>query len=262
MSAYDSAASSFDLHRALEGCVPIAIRTALLSQVEAPSPRLLDLGAGTGRIGRPFAAAGDDYVGVDLSLGMLREFARRAGPGKNHAPRLAQADGECLPFGDATFDAVMMIQVMGAARSWRRLVTEALRVLRSPGTLAIGHTDMPADGLDARMKHWLASLLDDMGVPPYHTDARRDVQHWLESVAQNSIRIVAAEWDAERTPRGFLDRQPTGAQFSRLPKPIKDEALRELTARAIATFGSLDAVFRERHALELNVFKFQQQVGR
>ena len=41
--------------------------------------RLLDLGAGTGRIGRPFVAAGDDYVGVDLSLGMLREFARRAG---------------------------------------------------------------------------------------------------------------------------------------------------------------------------------------
>ena len=46
-------------------------------RVGATRPRLLDLGAGTGRIGWPFVAAGDDYVGVDLSLGMLREFVRR-----------------------------------------------------------------------------------------------------------------------------------------------------------------------------------------
>jgi predicted RNA methylase len=32
--------------------------------VGAKSPRLLDVGAGTGRIGATFVAAGDDYVGV------------------------------------------------------------------------------------------------------------------------------------------------------------------------------------------------------
>ena len=219
-------------------------------------PRLLDLGAGTGRIGRPFVAAGDDYVGVDLSLGMLREFARRADAGNRHAPRLVQADGERLPFRDATFDAVMLIQVMGAARDWRRLIAEARRVLRSPGALVIGQSVMPSDGLDARMKQRLASYLDREGVASYHVNAREDVRHRLEAIADSSARVVAAAWSAERTPRGFLERQRSGAQFSKLPDAIKDDALRDLNAWAAATFGSLDAAFTEKHAFELLVFKF------
>jgi ubiquinone/menaquinone biosynthesis C-methylase UbiE len=97
-------------------------------------PRVLDLGAGTVRIGAAFVAAGDDYVGVDLSLGMPREFRRRIGA----ASRLAQANGARLPFADATFDAVLTIQVMGALDDWRPLVAEARRVLRPEGALVMG----------------------------------------------------------------------------------------------------------------------------
>src|SRR5438874_5216759 len=98
MSSYDAAAQSFDRHRALPVGVPEAVRAAILRSVAASRPRLLDLGAGTGRIGSPFVAAGDDYVGVDLSRGMLRAFQER-----RHAaamPRLVQASGESLPFPD------------------------------------------------------------------------------------------------------------------------------------------------------------------
>src|SRR5262245_33415850 len=93
-SPFDAVALQFDLHRALPEGVPQAIRAAILEATGAPSPRLLDLGAGTGRIGWPFVAAGDDYVGIDLSVGMLREFAGRVA----QPPPLAQADGERLPF--------------------------------------------------------------------------------------------------------------------------------------------------------------------
>ena len=78
MSVYDAAAPTFERHRALPDGVPEAIRAAVLEAVDASPPRLLDLGAGTGRIGIPFIAARDDYVGVDLSFGMLSEFKRRA----------------------------------------------------------------------------------------------------------------------------------------------------------------------------------------
>jgi hypothetical protein len=63
MSAYDAAAPSFDRHRALPACVSQAIRTAVLGSAvlgaaaETRRPRLLDLGAGGGRIGWPFIAA-------------------------------------------------------------------------------------------------------------------------------------------------------------------------------------------------------------
>jgi SAM-dependent methyltransferase len=256
--AYDDAAPGFDRHRALPDGVAVALRQAVLAAAAEPRPRLLDLGAGTGRIGWPFVAAGDDYVGVDLSLGMLREFARRDGP----PPRLVQADGERLPFADASFDAVMLMQVLGAARDWRTLVGEALRVLRRPGAVVLGHTAMPSDGLDARMKKRLAALLRVRGAPSYHHDPRAAVVAWLGAAAQESRRVVAAEWDACRTPAGFLERQPGGARFARLPPQVKDEALAQLRSWAIASFGSLKVAFRERHAFALDVFNFRPDAGR
>jgi ubiquinone/menaquinone biosynthesis C-methylase UbiE len=253
MSAFDSVAPTFDRHRALPDGVPEAIRAAVLGAVEAASPRLLDLGAGTGRIGIPFVAAGDDYVGVDLSLGMLCAFAQRGDGGR--APRLVQADGEQLPFRDATFDAVMLIQVFGGMRGWRRLLVEARRVLRGAGVLVLGRTLAPSDGLDARMKQKLALLLGEIGAPADRANTRQDAQDWLEQEARGT-RLVAATWTASRTPRGFIERHGTGARFSALPAPVKEEALRRLAAWAKTTFGSLDAASTEPHQFELRLFRF------
>jgi ubiquinone/menaquinone biosynthesis C-methylase UbiE len=252
-SRFDSVAPTFDRHRALPDGVPEAIRAAVLGAVEAASPRLLDLGAGTGRIGIPFVAAGDDYVGVDLSFGMLGAFAQRGGSGR--APRLVQADGEHLPFRDATFDAVMLIQVFGGMRGWRRLLVEARRVLRGAGVLVLGRAVAPPDGLDARMKQQLALLLGEIGAPADRTNTRQHAQDWLEQEARGT-RLVAATWTARRTPRGFIERHRTGARFSALPAPVKEEALRRLGAWATTAFGSLDAASVEPHGFELQLFRF------
>jgi SAM-dependent methyltransferase len=253
---YDVAAPGFERHRALPGHVPDAIRATALGAVNAASrPRLLDLGAGTGRIGAAFVQAGDDYVGVDLSLGMLREFRRRA-VAAGAAPRLAQADGVRLPFRDGAFDAVLTIQVMGALDDWRPLVAEARRVLRPEGALVVGRGVMPPDGVDERMKRRLAALLRGTEAAAYHRDAHGKVLRALADEALDETRVVAATWQAERTPRAFLARQPTGARFSALPQAVKAEALRRLGEWAAAEFGSLDAAFIEPHAFELRVFRF------
>jgi SAM-dependent methyltransferase len=253
MSVYDAAAPTFERYRALPDGVPEAIRTAMLGAVEAASPRLLDLGAGTGRIGVPFVAAGDDYVGVDLSIGMLGAFAQRGGGGR--APRLVQADGEHLPFRDATFDAVMLIQVFGGMRGWRRLLVEARRVLRGAGVLVLGRAVAPPGGLDARMKQQLSLLLGEIGAPADRINTRRDAQGWLEQQARGT-RLVAATWSARRTPRGFIERHGTGARFSALPAPVREEAARRLAAWAKTAFGSLDAASTEPHEFELQLFRF------
>jgi SAM-dependent methyltransferase len=252
MSAYDAAAPSFERHRPLPADATRAIRTAILAALEVASPRLLDLGAGTGRIGEPFVAAGDDYVGIDVSFGMLREFAHRDRP----MPRIAQADGQRLPFPDATFDAVLLIQVFGGMRGWRQVIAEARRVLRPRGALVTGRSVAPAEGIDARMKRRLAALLVDLGVDADTTNVRDDVHRSLEPQAQAGTSVVAWTWNAERTPRAFLDRHAGGAHFSVLPEAVKAEAMGRLAAWAVATFGSLDAIFSEPHAFELNMFKF------
>jgi ubiquinone/menaquinone biosynthesis C-methylase UbiE len=263
-SAYDAAAPSFERHRALPDGVAEAIRAAILAAIHASSrPRLLDLGAGTGRIGWPFVAAGDDYVGADFSFGMLRAFMQRAASdnGRDNAPRLVQSDGELLPFRDATFDAVMLIQVFGAMGGWRRLIGEARRVLRSKGALMIGRSVAPADGIDQRMKQRLASVLGEMGVQA-ESNIRDNVQHWLDSAAREKTHVVAAAWTADRSPRAFLERHRTGARFSALSEPVKEKALRELGTWAAETFGSLDAIFSEPHGFELRIYRFHQGTGR
>ena len=87
----------------------------------------LDIGAGTGRLGRSFVEAGDDYVAADLSLGMLREFMRKVHDRHCGTPLLVQANGEQLPFRDGSFDAVILVQIFGGMRGWRPLVDEARR---------------------------------------------------------------------------------------------------------------------------------------
>lgn len=252
VSTYDAVAPSFDSHRALPQDVTEAIRAAILDTLETLRPRLLDLGVGTGRIGSRFVAEGDDYVGVDLSFGMLGEFPRGIG---EYAPRLVQADGRRLPFRDATFDAVILIQIFGGMHDWRRLITEARRVLRSAGALVTGRSVAPENGVDAQMKQQLAFLLGAMGVEQNATNVRQDVQRWLEQSAANSAHVITAAWDAKRTPRGFLERHRTGAQFSTLPSVVKEQALSNLAAWATKAFGSLDAVSRERHVFELRIYR-------
>lgn len=257
MAVFDAVAPTFDRHRALPEGVADAIRSAILASIGMTRPRVLDLGAGTGRIGWPFVSADDDYVGVDLSFGMLREFIERAASRGSRAPRVVQSNGELLPFRDATFDAVLLIQVFGGLRGWRRLVAEARRVLRAAGTLCVGRTVAPADGIDARMKCRTASLIEEMNIETDRMNAREDVQRWLESASQSNGRlVVAAEWTSERTPRGFLDRHRTGKRFSALAESVKQDVLRKLEDWAVATFGSLEAAVPERYVFELQVFKF------
>jgi len=154
---YDTVALSFDRYRALPDGVSAGIRAAILDSISASSrSRVLDVGAGTGRIGRAFVATGDDYVGLDLSSGMLGAFVWRA-KNDGHVPRLVQADGQLLLFADAAYDAVMLIQIFGALRDWRPFLAEAQRVLRSAGALIIGCLLMPADGVDAQVRQRLES---------------------------------------------------------------------------------------------------------
>lgn len=249
---FDATAASFDRHRAIPEDAAKAIRAAILGAL-APRPRLLDLGAGSGRIGWPFVEAGDDYVGVDLSREMLAAFAHRRETG---AAALVQADGNRLPFGDASFDAVLLVQVFGGLVGWRALLEEARRVLRADGALVLGRTVRAADGIDARMKRHLAMLLGDAAMAPDQQNTREDAERHLKATAASTADMIAASWSAERSPRAFLDRHAGGARFSKLPPKLRDDALGKLAQWAVAQFGSLDAACSETHQFELRIFKF------
>jgi len=251
-STFDRNAAQFERYRAFPAGVAEATREAVWDSTGArSSARVLDLGAGSGRIGRAFIEAGDSYVGVDSSLPMLDEFRAR-----NSAAQLVHADGGKLPFPDCSFDLVLLMQVLTGTHNWREMLGEALRVIAPGGFVIVGHTLTPPAGVDALMKKQIRRILEGMGVAGHAPEKSREQSlEWLRSCSSRSLQATAASWMVQRTPREFLWRHRSGARFSALPPVVQDEALRKLSVWAEKAWGSLDKSFPEEHTFELYIFE-------
>jgi ubiquinone/menaquinone biosynthesis C-methylase UbiE len=256
---FDATASTFERYRSLPSEAPKAIRAAIWTAARLSAPaRVLDIGAGTGRIGKAFIAAGDFYVGVDTSLAMLREF-----PAASGNCLLAQADGQELPFRDDSFDVVLLFQVLSSVDDWRGVLKEVARVLRPGGCVAVGHTASPESGIDAQLKRRLTAVLSEMQVESHRPEkSRRQALAWLESSSVRHVHSQAVSWDVNATPQEFLLRHSTGARFAALPAPVREQALQKLRTWAETEFGSTDAQFQEKRSIELDIFELQEGTGR
>ncbi len=257
-SAYDATASSFECHRALPNSVVEAIRSEIWSVTRLPDQAwVLDVGAGTGRIGKAFLAAGDFYVGVDSSHAMLQEFSVKPEFRESKSCLLAQAEGRQLPFQNASFDLVLLMQVLSAAGNWRELLDECRRVLRPGGIIAVGHKRSPESGIDAQLKRQLVAVLEAMQVPWHQPrESRRQALAWLESASVRHWYREAASWKVTTSAEEFLSRHRTGARFAALPLSVQQEALTRLRAWAKTTFDSVSTTFEEHHSFELGIFEF------
>ena len=101
-----------------------------------PGARLLDLCCGTGDLALAFAEAGAVVTGADFAAPMLplaREKARRR---KLRIPWV-QADAQCLPFADASFDAVTIAFGIRNVEDPGRALRECARVVRPGGRLGV-----------------------------------------------------------------------------------------------------------------------------
>ena len=140
-SSFGPAAVSYAEHR--PDYAPAAVRWAL---EPAPGPRVLDLGAGTGKLTGTLVALGADVVAIEPDPAMLAEL-RRALPGARAVPGSAEA----IPLPDASIDAVLV----GNALHWFDMAVagpEMARVL-APGGVLAGLWNVLDDRVD-----WVAGL--------------------------------------------------------------------------------------------------------
>ncbi len=163
----------------------------------SPPRRVLDLGAGTGKLTKPLVAAGHEVIAVDVSEGMLAQLRARL---RNVEVHIGGA--EQIPLPDGCVDAV----VVGQAWHWFRpeqAAAECARVLRPGGVIGIGW-QVRDDQVP-----WVAELSALIGQPGASSDSEPDPglrlpppfgpeQRRLFSYQQRltvpELRLLAASW--------------------------------------------------------------------
>ncbi|MCY3834387.1 MAG: class I SAM-dependent methyltransferase [Chloroflexi bacterium] len=235
---YDKAVSFYDATRGYRAGVVERYRDALLECADASvSARMLELGIGSGLIARPFIDAAQDYVGIDLSRGMMRLIAGKVEAGCDL--RLAQADCAKLPFAAGRFDLVHAVRVFHHLHEWRACIDEARRLLRAGGVLAIVENIAPAD---AELAPWgivqekWDQILRGLGV------GGEGIRHGIWMTDDRMRRYLLATGARAKTvdllryvekpvsPRIMVERRAAGMFSSdwRLPPAIHGEAVRAL----------------------------------
>jgi len=120
---YDGHAEWYDSWRSGH----VAANAAEVADLLGPGDGLcLDVGCGTGLLFDALAATGRTVIGLDLSADQLRFARRRSG-------QVVRADGAALPFGNASFGAVVASWISTDVDDFGSVVAVAARVLVPAG---------------------------------------------------------------------------------------------------------------------------------
>jgi ubiquinone/menaquinone biosynthesis C-methylase UbiE len=239
---FDGQAPEFDRRVGLPEGDCRAIAAAVIALARAgDGDRVLEIGAGTGMIGRWFLDHPVRYVGLDRSRGMLEVFRRRPGAAR---AGLVQADGARawpLPAGS--------VKVVFSSRAMHLLplahaVDEVFRVAGDAGgACLLGWVERGAESVKARMSREMQRLVRDRGFAPRTAGSRRFLAACRERGAAELPRTAVARWPARHSPRRSLAswRGKLGLGGLVLPPGVQESVLDELEAWALRTFGDLDA---------------------
>lgn len=126
----------FGLIAPLFSRVKYASLEAMLAQADLPtSGRVLDAGGGTGRVASAISEHAGDVVVADPSLGMLRQADRAQ-------LKLACSNSESLPFPDASFERIIMVDALHHVINHSQTAREMYRVLKPGGRIVIEEPDI------------------------------------------------------------------------------------------------------------------------
>jgi predicted TPR repeat methyltransferase len=141
---FDAIAPHFDQHltEVLEYRVPECLAEQLLSIAPGRRYAVVDLGCGTGRMGRALGAAAAPLVGVDLSSGMLTEANRHGCYLTLHQADIAEWLDACPPL---SFDLVTAADVFTYMGDLESIFRHVARVLRPDGLFAFSVEATVAD---------------------------------------------------------------------------------------------------------------------
>ena len=127
-----------------------------MSMIDENSGRVLDIGAGTGKLSIALMCHSKQVISVDMSAEMLRIAGRKAEKG-GMSLKPAINDAHHLSFRDNAFECVISSRMLMHLNDWRRGLSELCRV--TEGIVVIDFPPLLSfSGLDSLLK-WCSSLV-------------------------------------------------------------------------------------------------------
>ena len=266
-ASFDSQAAAYDQRAGFSPEVSHAIAQAAVAIGQMrPRDLIVEIGAGTGQIGRWFAQSPWRYIGFDLSRGMLEVFQQH--PVSDTASRLlVSADGTLSwPLADATASLIFSSRALHLL-PLTHVVTESFRIARhSDSVLITGRVQRQQTSVTARMQREMQQRMRHHGFPA--REGNRHHQRLCDALCQRGARmlepVVAARWTVKRTPWQSIEawQSKPGLGGADPPREVKDAILRELQEWAKATFANLHQPIASEETYVLQGIELSGRSGR
>ena len=235
LKSFDRVAHLYDATRGVPPEIEAAITNAIAAELRAVSatPRLLEVGIGTGRIAVPLAAAGVRVTGIDISTKMLAVLRE-----KRHDIDVMLAEASQPPLRPATFDGLLFVHIL-------HLVPDALATVRAtvalvrPGGVVLHGQDARAGGLRGEADALIDAVITDVTGLASSESQQRDAMRAVRGSTQEKTIVT---WTAKATGRRVLERLAS-KDFSsswRITDADLPEVLRRATAGVDKLYGGLD----------------------
>lgn len=204
----------------------------------APNARVLDIGAGTGRVAIAFARLGYATLAADPSTAMLAELRRKAPEDRIHA---IAGEGALLPLAPASVDVVVLARVLYLISDWQAVLRQARDVLKPHGCLLHEWGSGQPGELWVEIREKARELFQQAGVAnPFHPGARTEEEADHHLAALGFIRTIDLPLGPgpEMTLRAFLAAIASGelSYIWNVPESVRQTCLPRLEEWCAATF--------------------------
>jgi ubiquinone/menaquinone biosynthesis C-methylase UbiE len=190
MRSFDRVAEIYDATRGLPPGAEASVTAGIVEALRelGATPRVLEVGIGTGRIAVPLEAAGVHVVGIDIARKMVAHLRAK------HAELpVVLAESRGLPFAGGRFDAALFVHVLHLVPDAADALRAGARVVRRGGLLLVARTDY-ADSPRTRVMRVVQRVTAEV------TGIEVAPVHW-NVATMKAVRAVAAELGSEVTER-------------------------------------------------------------
>lgn len=183
----------------------LALKAALTHRT-----RVLDVGAGTGRVSLALADLGCEVVAIDPAMAMLNQLRM-----KISTPRVwaVVGEGARLPFAARSFDAVVIARALYLMADWRLVLEKVHEVIKPGGYLLHEWGNGTADEEWVRIREKTRALFQEAGITaPFHPGAKTEVEvdaHLVTLGLIHTDRVLTGP-GPQLSLREFVDRIESG----------------------------------------------------